>query len=285
MNIPITLAGKHEGAKIRLDLEQHYNDGLEVVYLRKGHARWAVEDQILPVQPGDLFFTLPWERHGGVERFQWGLHLEWFILNVGERPGRLQMPPGVPYSETRWSMLEDLLLRTPVRCLPVPESFGNLLAEIAGEYEAQTEQASLRLPHLISLFLLDLETLLQGDAPQNPPRIPEADKRVRQWIEAVSRHPESTAPLDEMAESCGLKRSRFSALVKSATGDTPINFLNRLRIQKACNLLEHTEESITHIAFECGYESSQYFARMFRSYMNCSPGDYRNGDRGMEMSP
>jgi len=266
---------------MRLALGQHYNDGLELVYLRKGHARWSVEGQTLSVHPGDLFFTLPWEQHGGVQRVQWGLHLEWFILNVGREPGILHQPPGMTLPSAVWNDLSHSLIHSPVRCFPVPESFGDLLAQIALMYGSNQPRDALRLPHLISLFLLELEERLPQHAQRPAQRIPEAAKRVTQWIESVSLHPESSAPLDEMAQSCGLKRSRFSALVKAHTGDTPINYLNRLRIQKACELLEHSEDSITHIAFECGYESSQYFARMFRSFMNCTPSEYRSGDRGL----
>ncbi len=67
-----------------------------------------------------------------------------------------------------------------------------------------------------------------------------------------------------MSQTAGLGRTRLSQLIKERTGDSPIIYLNRLRIRKAQELLRRTEQSVTEIAFACGFQSSQYFARTFK---------------------
>ena len=67
-----------------------------------------------------------------------------------------------------------------------------------------------------------------------------------------------------MSQITGLGRTRLSQLIKERTGDSPIIHLNRLRIRKAQELLRHTGQSVTEIAFACGFQSSQYFARTFK---------------------
>ena len=67
-----------------------------------------------------------------------------------------------------------------------------------------------------------------------------------------------------MSQITGLGRTRLSQLIKEQTGDSPITYLNRLRIGKAQGLLRHTRQSITEIAFACGFQSSQYFSRTFK---------------------
>jgi AraC family L-rhamnose operon regulatory protein RhaS len=59
------------------------------------------------------------------------------------------------------------------------------------------------------------------------------------------------------------------------TGDTPITYLNRLRVRHADQLLKTTDHSITDIAFECGFQSSQYFATVYRQFTGKNPGASR----------
>jgi AraC family L-rhamnose operon regulatory protein RhaS len=83
--------------------------------------------------------------------------------------------------------------------------------------------------------------------------------------------------LKSMSELTGLGRTRLSQLIKERTGDSPIIHLNRLRIGKAQGLLRHTRQSITEIAFACGFQSSQYFARTFKQITGGrTPRDYRS---------
>ncbi len=275
MKQPIQLGGIHEGAKIRLDLGIHYNDGLELVYIRKGQALWTVEDRSIPVQAGDLFFTLPWEKHGGVQQVQWGLHLDWAVIDVGEQCGELQQPPGLSFPKAQWDSLRDTLLHATLRCLPVPAEIGNLLQQVVRLYSSASERDHLKVSHLLSLLLLEIEDELQKAVPQQQNSQAGPEQRVMDWVQRAAEWIERSASLDQMAADCGLKRSRFSALVKSISGDSPIIYLNRVRIMKACDLLEQGKQSITEIAFECGFESSQYFARCFRSFLDCSPSEYR----------
>ena len=280
MRFPILEGGRHEGPKVQFSLSHHYNEGIEFVYIQKGQAVWMVEDRAIPVRAGDLFFTLPWERHGGVERVQWGLHLDWAVLDVGETTGRLQQPAGLNMPPEQWAGVEECLLNTDLRCLPVPPEVGELVYRIFQDASSREARAPYHLQVLLSLFLLDLCALIQTQHshPTSDQALPV--KRIQQWLDQISAHPEQSVPLEEMAAGCGLKRTRFSMLVKSITGDSPINFINRLRIQKACQLLVLTELSITDIAFECGFESSQYFARIFRSFLDCSPSVYRQRQKG-----
>ena len=79
-----------------------------------------------------------------------------------------------------------------------------------------------------------------------------------------------------MSQTAGLGRTRLSQLIKERTGDSPIMYLNRLRIRKAQELLRETRQSITEIAFACGFQSSQYFARTFKHLTGKTPRDYRS---------
>jgi AraC family L-rhamnose operon regulatory protein RhaS len=82
--------------------------------------------------------------------------------------------------------------------------------------------------------------------------------------------------LETMAAQAGLKRSRFAHYCRKLTNATPLEYLARLRVERAAVLLRgRPDRSITQIAFDCGFASSQYFATVFRRIEGCPPGAYR----------
>jgi transcriptional regulator GlxA family with amidase domain len=62
---------------------------------------------------------------------------------------------------------------------------------------------------------------------------------------------------------------------RAALGASPIEYLVRTRIRHARDLLQQTDLPVTEIAFECGFESADYFSRCFRNSTGLSPRAYR----------
>lgn len=85
--------------------------------------------------------------------------------------------------------------------------------------------------------------------------------------------------LEELAAEAGLSQYHFARMFKHSIGAPPRAYLTRLRMQKACDLLERTDLSIMDIAFEVGYSSSQVLARVFIKHQHMSPSDYRRAFR------
>jgi AraC family L-rhamnose operon regulatory protein RhaS len=91
-----------------------------------------------------------------------------------------------------------------------------------------------------------------------------AEERVRRLVAEIAAEPARPWSLDEMAARCRLGRTQFAKVLRDQTGESPTRFLNRMRVRRACRLLRETNRSITHIALECGFGTSQYFAQVFR---------------------
>jgi AraC family transcriptional regulator, arabinose operon regulatory protein len=137
------------------------------------------------------------------------------------------------------------------------------------------------IPELISTAIL-LRTAL--DSAARATRQGGATRSASERIAAVREHlRENLAQahrLDELAASAGLSVPHFCALFRRQTGYAPIDFLIRQRIQRACKLLDTTDESITAIAAEVGYEDAYYFTRCFRRIIGCPPRAYRRIPKG-----
>ncbi|MBX7484104.1 helix-turn-helix domain-containing protein [Qipengyuania qiaonensis] len=85
--------------------------------------------------------------------------------------------------------------------------------------------------------------------------------------------------LDELAAEAQLSPFHFARMFKQSLGVPPRVYLTRLRVEKACELLEQTDLPITQIAFEVGYSSNQVLARVFLKHMRMSPSDFRRAVR------
>lgn len=85
--------------------------------------------------------------------------------------------------------------------------------------------------------------------------------------------------LDELAAEVQLSTFHFARMFKQSVGVPPRIYLTRLRVEKACELLEQTDLPITAIALEVGYSSNQVLARVFLKHMRLSPSDYRRAAR------
>lgn len=84
------------------------------------------------------------------------------------------------------------------------------------------------------------------------------------------------------AKLCDLSPFQFSRNFKKANGFTFRDFVVRLRIQRAAELIRHTEVSVTEAAFRVGFNDLSYFARMFRRQLGVTPSLYRTKNDGAE---
>ena len=86
--------------------------------------------------------------------------------------------------------------------------------------------------------------------------------------------------VDDIARSTYLSTTYITKIYKEVTGDTPINYLINLRLEKARDILEEGHFSIQAVAKKVGYDDPYYFSKLFKKKFGCSPSSYkRKGDR------
>lgn len=97
----------------------------------------------------------------------------------------------------------------------------------------------------------------------------------------MEEHLQRDAKSEDLAALAGLSPARFHVHFKRITGSSPKDHLQRLRIEQAARRLwEAPDLTITEVAHEFGFSSSQYFATVFRRYLGVSPGRHREGGTG-----
>jgi AraC family transcriptional regulator len=101
----------------------------------------------------------------------------------------------------------------------------------------------------------------------------------RRSIEVMHARLSEDISLDDLAAEAQLSPFHFARMFKRSVGVPPRVYLTRLRIEKACDLLEKTDRPVTEIALEVGYASNQVLARVFLRHCRMSPTDYRRAVR------
>ena len=101
------------------------------------------------------------------------------------------------------------------------------------------------------------------------------DVTVRQSQHWREEHYADKFRFEDVAREHGMSIRNFMRRFQGATGDKPLHYLQRLRIETAKSLLSSTRKSIKTISYEVGYDDASFFARLFRQHTELSPNQYR----------
>jgi len=106
-------------------------------------------------------------------------------------------------------------------------------------------------------------------------------KRVCRAMDYISRNLDRDLSLQEIARAASFSEFHFHRIFKAAVGETVAAFTRRLRLERAANrLVASWRDDITTIALDCGFSSSQNFAKAFRHHFGMTPTAYRNSKKG-----
>jgi AraC-like DNA-binding protein len=266
-------------------LARHCNEGIEFAYLERGRTAFEVDGGKWLLRKGHLTITRPWQFHAVGDPTIGASRLTWLILDVGvRRPNQTwRWPEWLLCSPEELLQLTRLLSQNeqPVwqASAEIERWFVKLAALLESGEEPAAAESKLKL-YINGLLLAMLEMFANERIPLDA-YLSSSQRAVQMFLQALPDYTAHDWDLATMAAQSGLARTQFSAYCKELTGLTPLQYLMRCRVEQATRLLaERPELSITDIAFACGFNSSQYFATVFRSAIGCAPSEYADTVRG-----
>jgi AraC family transcriptional regulator of arabinose operon len=132
---------------------------------------------------------------------------------------------------------------------------------------SQLLYAAHAVTHLLGLMLWQKDQFQRGHAT--------AHERVRKSIQFMKDHLGKPLRVESLATMAGLSPSRYTTVFRRDTGHSPIEYLIRLRMQRAIQLLGTTGLAVKVISNQVGWTDPLYFSRLFRSIHGSSPAQYR----------
>lgn len=266
------------------ELSPHKNRGMEITYIEKGMLEWMAEGTSEKVEAGSIYFTLPWQVHGSLNPREpdntiW--HILFHLEEDYPRPRKqFRLPQSLGFSAGEMKTVSSVFASSSKHCFPVTETMRRLMPELIAELQSSHELREAQTRTLLRAVLVELKRIVNGEA-VNEKINSWSEKRVQDLLSELDVTCEHHWTLAEMADFCGIQRTRLNTIFRKMTASTPMEYLGRLRMERAKTLLRETEMKVIDIAFECGFSSSQYFANTFRHTTGLAPSVYRSHCAGL----
>ena len=160
----------------------------------------------------------------------------------------------------------------------IPEKRRDYIEKILDKLMFENEGQDPLSPGFVSVALAELIPFIARckKYEENVIKEIDVDNQIMQEVATyIYTHYNEKLVLEDMAKQFNLSRSYLSKRFKRVTGFGFKEYIINVRIKHACELLLNTNKSITTIAFECGFNDSNYFGDAFRRTKGVSPNKYR----------
>lgn len=252
-----------------LDGNYHCHDFIEFSYVLSGNVNYRIDDKFYKISEKTLLVFNPEVYHQ--ESLSKGEQNT--ELHIGFRNIKID---GLPLNYILKEHFD-----APVEFKQYKEDFHKCCLEIIEEQEACEIGKELILKSLImkliALFLKETNYV------KNKKKIdrydfPFYDKSnvVKIILEYFDNNYMKNISLDDMSRNMYISSVYISKVFKEKTGESPINYLINLRLEKAKDLLISTESPVKAIAQSVGYSDAYYFSKLFKKYYGNSPCKFRS---------
>lgn len=261
----LRLFGHNLSSKAAFPMGLHIHPGaMEFVVVIKGSESYCAGGKLYPLSGGDVFISFVDEPHGNGAAPQGIGEIIWFQVDPSprdlfglsaDRAGRLS---------AKLLSLEEHTMKADAECLALlKKSFAAFL---------RFDDASRRYASALFVSFLTRVLFLQRQDSAG-------DARISRAVDHIRENAAAPLPLEELAQLAGMSLSGFKHRFRDVTGKTPRDFINHAKIEKAKTFLQ-SGKSVTDTAMELGFNSSDYFAVVFRKLTAQTPTQYREGFTG-----
>jgi AraC-like DNA-binding protein len=245
-----------------------------LVYIVSGNGHFSVGDDAFDVGPGDLIWIPPGVLHEmrGVSATMFVAYLHFDLVHDAERSPLVRSgaryPPGPhPDMHPAWTA-QPIAGWTGL--LPVvngPAIYALMRQAIA---EHRGARRALRVSGLMLEILAEIATGLSAPAANAGAHWP----AMRRAAERIVAKPEAL-DLKSLAADARLSETHFRKLFRETHGESPREMRTRALMQKAAELVLHSNWSVTQIAYQLGFSTVHNFSRAFKREIGISPQGYR----------
>ncbi|QHW35317.1 AraC family transcriptional regulator [Paenibacillus rhizovicinus] len=230
-----------------------------------GRGIFEIDGQRYPCSRGDTFIIFPDELFSYVADEENPWHYVWVAFK-GHAAEHLLLSLG-------FSAAAPIVHAKDIR------SLASLYRKIRGtlEHTPYPELADLEAGGHLRVLLKELGLLNDGKLEFNSLAIlPDIERQIKRAVRWLSFQYAQPISIEKLSRSLGYHRTHLSKMFKQVTGVSPMQFLLKVRMERAKELLnEQHHLSIDQVASSVGYPDALYFSKQFRKTFGCSPSEYR----------
>lgn len=248
----------------------HCHDHLELAYIMSGSGKYYIEGEMYDVREGDLLILNPGVKHQAQPAGEGEIPTTEFFIGAAD----IQFPNYprnyLPVPKGGYIMHPTVELRRKIaRICTSMETENKVFRE--GRYV-------MLKAYLMQMILLIFREQCKPASSSEGYAFESVNKNrvVDKIISYFQDHYSEKISLDHIAENMYLSPFYISKIFKSETGDTPINYLINIRLERAKILLENGDNgSIQEIAAMVGYDDAYHFSKLFKKRYGMSPSEAR----------
>jgi AraC family L-rhamnose operon regulatory protein RhaS len=260
-------------------LNWHTNEGIEICFLESGALDFHITNKKYHLKTNDITITRPWIIHkiGSPNVDLSKLH--WLIIDVKVRHPHQnwEWPDWIILNQDDLVELTNYLRQNEKPVWKANPEFRNCFIQIGNilKQEKQNKYDSKLKIQINQLLILLLEIFKTEDVTLDQSLI-EIKRSVEFFLTSLENKLVEDWTVVKMAAYCQLGVTRFTHYCKEITNCSPMEYLNRLRLRKAAEVLKTEPKTpVIDIAFSCGFSSNQYFNYAFKKHFKVSPNQFR----------
>lgn len=247
----------------------HQHAAFEALFMLDGATEYEFADGRTVSLPGGHFVIVPpGAQHRGLHDVRRPARLCGIIFD----PRRSDAVKNTPFLRRDLRRLTDDFKLHAVRSCPMSAELRRCVTSLVDQIRAFDSGAA---DATAALRLAACGTLLETARQLSRVRIVHSDEAVRAAMEYLQKNCDRSPSISEAARAVGCSRARLFRIFQQTAGMTPNDYLQRLRVSRAGELLTNTNRPVTEIAIACGFSSSQYFSNVFRKYLGQTPTAFR----------
>lgn len=256
--------------KMTTNGSSHVHDYTELAYVLSGKGKYLVNDVEYDVAAGDLVICNPGVVHHHIVTNKEEPTIE-FISGINDfhfknmAPNSIELKDGACVLHTTAELKQNLMM--------------HCYAMIAEKESSNLSKYFMIKTHHMQLLLLVMREISSDDSIEQSQCSFESYNKnyaVKQIINYLNDNYNEKISLEQIAHNMYLSPVYISKIFKEETGESPINYLIKIRLEKARDiLLKSNDSSIKSIANQVGYEDVYHFSKLFKKYYGISPLYYR----------
>jgi AraC-like DNA-binding protein len=252
-------------------LTWHSHECYELICVLHGAASYELTDQRTLELAGGHFALIP---PGVVHRGLHDVRTPVTLCGIQFDPRRSNAARNATITQPDLAFLRSQLQRAGLQVRAYSSDMRHSLDQLVVEKDLRLDESKSPLAwagiRTLACKIILEATRLLGLPESNRPQ--EYILAAKQFLMQRLEHPFCLA---DLVQRLGISRSRLFTLFKAETGMTPNDYFVRCRIEGAQRLLAQTDQPITEIALDVGFNSSQYFSRAFWRYTDQTPREFR----------
>ena len=259
-------------------MQSHTHERVEIMYARKGSCEVFADNKRYRLEAGDFILI-----NGNIpHKLQVDKHMPCQVLCLEFQFAQAQSTGRTLLFEIYRDVCEfRLFLESALNVLKLKdtaEAYTNLV-DLFRELEHNEPGRWIAIQYAFGQFLIKLARLFaENERTKEKP----SKKYIRDAIAFINGNYYEEIGVGEIAEHVKLNVSYFHKIFKKDTGNTPMDYLNNVRINKAKRLLENSDIPIIEICSFVGFNSRQYFTYTFRKSTGITPRAYKQKQQSLK---